>query len=277
MKIRLCFFSLICFILIVAYSPSAYAAYSEHDHLEIYIDGESVYFSDTPIIINNTTYVPIRAFCLTMGAEEINWLSEKSIVSVQSSGLHLEASLKGRCITANDRCLYVPNGCIMKNDCVMVPIRILVAAFDADIMWDESSFSIYITSGCGAIASGDNFYDDTDLYWLSRIIHAEANGESLEGKIAVGNVIQNRVASSIFPNTIYEVIFDNQYGIQFSPAYSGSIYCTPSAESVQAAKIALEGYNTAFDSLFFSSNAVSCWAAKNRPYVTQIGNHYFYA
>jgi N-acetylmuramoyl-L-alanine amidase len=93
----------------------------------------------------------------------------------------------------------------------------------------------------------------------------------------VGNVILNRVASPSFPNTIYDVIFDKKFGVQFTPAYSGSIYCKPSADSVIAAKIALEGYNTASGSLFFSSSSVSCWASKNRPYVTQIGNHRFYA
>ena len=57
-------------------------------------------------------------------------------------------------------------------------------------------------------------YSENDLYWLSRIIEAEASGESFSGKIAVGNCVLNRVKSSEFPNTIYDVIFDKNHGVQ---------------------------------------------------------------
>jgi N-acetylmuramoyl-L-alanine amidase len=53
--------------------------------------------------------------------------------------------------------------------------------------------------GGGAIESGDTWYDEEDLYWLSRIISAEARGESLEGQIAVGNVVLNRMKSDRWP------------------------------------------------------------------------------
>jgi N-acetylmuramoyl-L-alanine amidase len=86
----------------------------------------------------------------------------------------------------------------------------------------------------------------------------------------------NRVASPIFPDTVHEVIFDKQYGIQFTPAYSGAIYNTPSEECIIAAKIALDGGNTAGNSLYFASSK-NCWAARARPFAMTIGGHYFYA
>ena len=51
-------------------------------------------------------------------------------------------------------------------------------------------------------ATQNTSYSENDLYWLSRIIEAEASGESFNGKIAVGNCVLNRVKSSEFPNTI---------------------------------------------------------------------------
>src|SRR5690606_23546038 len=77
-----------------------------------------------------------------------------------------------------------------------------------------------------------------DLYLLAQIIHAEAKGESYEGKLAVGNVIHNRVKSKQFPNSIRGVIF--QKG-QFQPVMNGSIYNEPSKESIRAAR---ESYHT---------------------------------
>jgi N-acetylmuramoyl-L-alanine amidase len=91
----------------------------------------------------------------------------------------------------------------------------------------------------------------------------------------VGGVIINRIASPIFPDTVYDVLFDRRYGIQFTPAYSGAIYCTPTEECVIAAKIALDGGNTAGDALYFASTT-HCWAARSRPFEMEIGNHYFY-
>jgi N-acetylmuramoyl-L-alanine amidase len=95
--------------------------------------------------------------------------------------------------------------------------------------------------GSGTIVSGDQYYDSDDVKWLSRIINAEAEAEPLEGKIAVGNVVLNRVASDEFPDTIYSVIFDKANGVQFSPTASGAIYNTPTDESVLAAKMCLDG------------------------------------
>lgn len=121
-------------------------------------------------------------------------------------------------------------------------------------------------------------YSDDDLYWLSRIIYAEARGESYAGKVAVGNTVLNRVSSSEFPNTVAGVVFDTKYGVQYTPAANGTIYNTPDAESVNAAKDALNGVNYVGDSLYFYNHntAPNAWASKNRPYYTTIGNHTFH-
>ena len=63
----------------------------------------------------------------------------------------------------------------------------------------------------------------------------------------------NRVASPRFPNSVYEVIFQRN---QFTPAANGSINRTPSAESVVAAKLCLDGANTAGSALYFVNPTV---------------------
>jgi N-acetylmuramoyl-L-alanine amidase len=59
---------------------------------------------------------------------------------------------------------------------------------------------------------------------------------------------------------------------------SGTIYKTPTKESIIAAKICLEGYNIDEAILFFMNPkiATSNWISKNRPYAFTIGNHAFY-
>ena len=121
-------------------------------------------------------------------------------------------------------------------------------------------------------------YNDGDIYWLARIIHAEARGESYEGKVAVANCILNRVKSRDYPNTVYGVIFDTKYGVQYQPTKNGTIYNTPNGDSVEAAKAAVNGYNNIGASMFFYNpkKSTNNWIAKNRTYYATIGNHNFH-
>lgn len=121
-------------------------------------------------------------------------------------------------------------------------------------------------------------YTDEDLYWLSRIVHAESSGESYEGKLAVANVVLNRMKSKSFPNTVKAVIFDKKYGVQFSPTKNGSIYKTPSQESIKAATAALEGTNNIQNALYFSNfSSHKSKSKKKYSFYKKIGNHTFYA
>ena len=122
-------------------------------------------------------------------------------------------------------------------------------------------------------------YSSGDIYWLARIIQAEAGGESYKGKVAIGNVILNRVNSRNFPNTVYGVIFEYYGSIpQFSPVADGTIYNTPSQESMQAAKDAANGVRPVGDATYFfnPAKAAGSWIVNNKSYVMRIGGHTFY-
>lgn len=122
-------------------------------------------------------------------------------------------------------------------------------------------------------------YSEEDLYWLSRIIYAEAGTEPFEGMIAVGSVVMNRVASDSYPDTVYGVIFDKKFGVQFTPAATGTVYRTPSKDAITAAKICLAGYSVSEEILFFLNERIATctWTRDNCQYVMTIGNHDFYA
>lgn len=56
-------------------------------------------------------------------------------------------------------------------------------------------------------------YTEDDLFYLAAAVCREAGGESEEIQLLVANVILNRVNSSLYPNTIYEVLTQyKQYG-----------------------------------------------------------------
>lgn len=242
--------------------------------VRVTIDGEYTSLSETATVKNSQTYVPIEDVSAALGATAHKW--NGNTLTVTAPDLTIEIDRFSTFMIANGRYLFAEDGFYLQGGKLMVPVRLLAKAFDAAVIWATTSKTVQITSGSGAIVPGSEFYGADDLLWLSRIITAEARGESMTGKIAVGNVIMNRVESTIFPNTIYNVIFDMRSGIQFTPAYTGAVYCTPTADSEIAAKVALDGGNVADDSLYFA-NTSKCWAGRNRPFTMTIGNHYFYA
>lgn len=85
-------------------------------------------------------------------------------------------------------------------------------------------------------------YTEDELYWLAKIVHAEAFYDTDEGQQAVANVVLNRVNHPEFPNTIYDVIWHKIGKLyQFSPCADGGINREPDERAIENAKIILEG------------------------------------
>lgn len=109
-----------------------------------------------------------------------------------------------------------------------------------------------------------------DIDLLAAIIECEAGGESYTGKVAVGNVVMNRVKSAVFPNTVLEVIYQNR---QFSPVGSGRfaiVLARGANESCyQAAQDAMAGAAPVGNCLFFRTPIPGLTGI-------QIGGHIFY-
>ena len=69
-------------------------------------------------------------------------------------------------------------------------------------------------------------FNKTDLKYLACIIYCEAGNMSNAGKVAVGNVVLNRLRNNgdwAHVNTIKEVIYDRKWAVQFSPTVNGSL------------------------------------------------------
>ena len=230
---------------------------------------------DKATIINGRTYVPFHFIIDAFYPQaKISWELGKAVV--RDTDLELVLQPGARYMICNGRYLYTPDSMYMEDGGLMVPLRILCTALGIGVAWDAANRLAILTPGSGPIQHGDEFYDEEDLYWLSHVIYAESGNQSLEGKIAVGNVVMNRLESPNFPNTIKGVLYQRN---QFSTVSNGTIYLTPNEQSVVAAKLVLEGVNTAGDSLFFVNPKLSpnSWASRNRTYVATIGAHAFFA
>lgn len=109
--------------------------------------------------------------------------------------------------------------------------------------------------------------DDAAL--LAALIYCEAGNQSEEGKVAVGQVVMNRVESGSFANSIHDVIYESG---QFTPAMTGWLDQVVASgevpsECYDAAVAAMNGEGTVGDALYFNGGS-----GKGQ----QIGDHQFY-
>lgn len=240
------------------------------------VDGEYVSVEVARVQHDGVTYVALAPMAKELDESvQIGWDGSSSTVTVKSSKLSLTAKVGQLYIQANGRYLYVPEGVQMVGGKVTVPLSVLVKAFDARLSWDAASGTAVVNRGSGAIQSGDSYYNQDDLFWLSRIIQAECGNQPLEGRMAVGNVVLNRVKNPAFPSTVKGVLSQKN---QFTTWKNGALANrTPNATSVIAAKLVLDGgeVESTKGATFFDSNSNS-WAARNKTCVAVIGNHKFY-
>ena len=114
-------------------------------------------------------------------------------------------------------------------------------------------------------------FEESDRYLLANLIYCEAGGESYAGQLAVGAVVMNRVLSSVYPNTIVEVIYQKS---QFSPAASGRLALALSenkatASCYKAADEAMAGQTNVGNCVYFRTPIEGLTGIS-------IGNHIFY-
>lgn len=236
------------------------------------IDGVEVALSAQ--LYQETTYVSLRTLMACMAPlATVSWVGGQAVVVGED--FTLTARGGENYLTYNDTIVPVEHGILLEEGVTLVPVRILVDLLGGTVDWNPDCGTVSITSQ-GAIEG--EAWSWEDFYWLARIISAESRGEPVEGQIAVGNVVLNRVDSDDFPDTIYEVIFDLRWGGQFEPVENGTIYETPTQECVLSALRVLEGESVVGDSLYFLAPALTDnhWAIEHCVYVTSIGCHWFY-
>ena len=251
------------------------AAASPTDYPSVTLTRGSATLSVTGRQIEGQTFVPLKAFAALFTTVTYRYNSSTSYATLTAPGLTVQAGNGSSFLFANDRCLYGVKANRLLDGTMWVSLNPLAKALGLTVSGSGSARTRSVSGSYRALTSASSFYNQTDLYWLSRIISAESQGEPMQGQLAVGNVILNRVRSSQFPNSVYGVVF--QKG-QFSPVSNGTVYNSPAWISQCVAKMCLEGYAVDNAVLFFCnlSTSSSGWIAKNRTRAFTIGAHTFF-
>ena len=136
-----------------------------------------------------------------------------------------------------------------------------------------AAMGVSLSGGSGAAVAASASIISADHRLLSRLVYAEARGESYKGQVAVAAVVLNRVASASFPNTISGVIYQSG---AFSCVSNGSINNTPDSSAIRAALDALNGWDPTGGCLYYyNPRATDDRWIRTRTVKTVIGNHSF--
>lgn len=128
---------------------------------------------------------------------------------------------------------------------------------DGSSYTDSSSDTSYDDGSSSDTTDTSTSASSSDRELLAGLIYCEAGNQSWDGKVAVGAVVLNRVASSSFASTIKGVIYESG---QFSPAGSGwldSVIANGSIPSscYDAADAALAGENPIGSAMYFNTGS----------------------
>lgn len=248
--------------------------------VDIRVNGEYIKTDSEPIIRSGVTYAPIRAIADSLGAHSVSWNENTKTATVNIDSKVITVKTGSRTACSDGKAVSLNGNSFILNNRTYIPVRAMSNLFNAKVNWDGQYYNVEITKTSTQVPDNmiDRSFTHDELYWLAKIINAESGGEIQAGKVAVGDVILNRVKSPLFPNTIYGVIFDTTYSVQFEPIINGSIYENASIYSIAAAKTSLTNSSTVGKCLYFlnPTSAQSSWIQKNRVYYKTIGNHDFY-
>lgn len=268
-------------LVVMLFAPSAAFAVDTYGGYNVPVDidvnGSFIKCTEKPILINNTTYIPLRAFSDAIGGT-IEWNETENAATMYKDG-HSFAFYPERdyCIIDGTKQNY-PS--VFYNDLTFIPVRAISDALSFNVEWDDFYLTVKITAQTVVVPENliDYSYTYDDIMYLGKITHIESGYQHFDVKLGVAGTVVNRVKSPSFPNTIKDVIFDTKYSVQFPPAHTDKINTIPSKESITAAKCVLGGVNIVGNSLYFVDTmyAPSSWVHNNRPHYITIHDMSFY-
>ncbi|WP_051287978.1 cell wall hydrolase [Alkalicoccus chagannorensis] len=242
------------------------------DEPSISLNGNDYDLDVIPELDNERTYLPLRHAAELMHTE-VHWADgDITLTSVNryeaAEGDSVESIASGLGVDADDFArLNQLDGSVSPGQMLRT---VIPTAVSNSLSYEPETASAEESE---PQAQQEPALNESEVDLLARLIHQEARGQPYQGKVAVGNVVMNRVDSNRFPGTVSGVV--NQSG-QFTPAMNGTINRAASQRSIEAAREALQGASPAGSALFFHNPRVTNTSYfRNMSQVTVIGDHRF--
>lgn len=247
--------------------------------IRVYCDG---ILTDRGYIRDGNVYISFDPFCSALGMSPVTEFDGAEF-TMSCAMVELQAEAGKEYMTVNGRYVFTPGSFFTVGNEAYFPVSAAEYVFGTKITVAEDMSRVDLSAdGLSVLSGGEHYYtltyDSEDVFWLSRIIYAEATYQPLEGRIAVGNVVLNRVDCEDYPDNIYDVIFDDFGSVQFDPARDGTVFNKSDELSMVATYLALDGVNVVDDCMYFVNPdlGIDTWFRETLEFYRTIADHDFY-
>lgn len=111
--------------------------------LPVFLNGKQLSFDVPPEIVNNRTFMPIRKIAEALGAE-VGWDNSTKRITISKGDTVVEFVPDEAVAYINGQKVELPAKPYIKNRRTLVPLRLIIEAFKAEINWDSTYKTIAI-------------------------------------------------------------------------------------------------------------------------------------
>ncbi|MCT4661094.1 MAG: stalk domain-containing protein [Tissierellales bacterium] len=262
-----------CFLLAIGGS----SVQAEDQSIGLMINEDSIKLTKELVINEDKTYISTRQFAELMGYD-VEWKDETKEIIFKNEKAELIISTSEPKVIYNGFEIEVDDMPLLEAEGSFLPIRSIGQFLGCSVEWDEKTRSVKLSQE-GLVVNPEYIiqkktYTDEELQLLSRIVDVESGDRTIELRLAVANVVLNRVKSSRFPNSVKDVVYQVDVHKQFPPAHKSN-FLTRAVDdlSIEAARRALEGENNIENCLFFNLRP---FKSKSNDFYKKIEGEYFY-
>ncbi|MNO46517.1 Regulator of chromosome condensation (RCC1) repeat protein [compost metagenome] len=113
--------------------------------IQVMLNNSIMELTMPPLLINNSTYVPLRGVFQQMGVN-VRWdVPSRSVVAVKGSTTLILNSVNGQ-TTVNGKGIATDQKPLFINDSVYVPLRLISEMLGAKVEWDAEAYAVQIHS-----------------------------------------------------------------------------------------------------------------------------------
>lgn len=149
------FFLLTLFAL--AFGPTVLAG-----DITVKLNGNLLSFDQSPIIENDRTLVPVRKIFEELGAD-VQWNEQNAVVTAVKGHIRIQLQIHSNWMLQNGELVYLEAAPKIVNDRTLVPLRAISESFGAQVMWDASSLTVFVTTEDAPQPSEDNSAEAPDF------------------------------------------------------------------------------------------------------------------
>ncbi|KEF40102.1 copper amine oxidase family protein [Schinkia azotoformans MEV2011] len=167
---------------------------SAEQPISVYVDGKQQSYSQSPVIENGSTLVPLRGIFESLGAK-VEWNGSTQTVTAVKENTTIVLTIGSKSPTVNGTVKSISTPGKILNGSTMVPLRFVSEALGADVKWDGTARVVTIFSGAVAYDVVLEFPADKYPQTATHIKNAIARGESAICTVDRDGADENRAES----------------------------------------------------------------------------------